>query len=152
MESIVDQVVGRLAGDQRGAVLDALVSEGMMEVLLSIIQGNASSSANSRTAESSLALLLLADLSAGSERAKVRRDEAIGEMLFVHFFFFVVLLYVRYDDRYREFHCMPVGHPFSRASNPFRFSLHPLVSGTINRCFGFELAPFLLYNNGNAYI
>lgn len=75
MESIVDQVVGRLAGDQRGAVLDALVSEGMMEVLLSIIQGNASSSANSRTAESSLALLLLADLSAGSERAKVRRGD-----------------------------------------------------------------------------
>ena len=81
VESIADQVVGRLAGDQRGAVLDALVSEGMMEVLLSIIQGNASSSVNSRTAESGLALLFLADLSAGSERAKVRRSEAIGEIL-----------------------------------------------------------------------
>lgn len=81
VESIADQVVGRLAGDQRGAVLDALVSEGMMEVLLSIIQGNAFSSVNSRTAESGLALLFLADLSAGSERAKVRRSEAIGEIL-----------------------------------------------------------------------
>lgn len=46
-----------------------------MEVLLSIIQGNASS-ANSCTAESGLALRFLADLSAGSERAKVRQGEA----------------------------------------------------------------------------
>lgn len=66
------QVVGRLAGDQRGVVLDALVSAGMMEMLLAVMEDNASSSADSRAAESGLALLLLADLAAGSERAKVR--------------------------------------------------------------------------------
>lgn len=46
-----------------------------MEVLLAIVQENAASvSPGSRTAESSLALLLLADLAAGSESAKVRRN------------------------------------------------------------------------------
>lgn len=67
-------MVGRLAGDQRGVVLDSLVSEGVMEVLLAIVQENASSSSpgSSRTAESGLALLLLADLAAGSEAAKVK--------------------------------------------------------------------------------
>lgn len=66
------QVVGRLAGDQRGVVLDALVSAGMMEMLLAVVEDNAASSAESRAAESGLALLLLADLAAGSEKAKVR--------------------------------------------------------------------------------
>lgn len=54
-------------------MLDALVSAGMMEMLLAVIEDNASSRADSRAAESGLALLLLADLAAGSERAKVRR-------------------------------------------------------------------------------
>lgn len=46
-----------------------------MEALLGIVEANASSStaSSSRTAESSLALLCLADLAAGSETAKVRR-------------------------------------------------------------------------------
>lgn len=68
----IAQVVGRLAGDQRGVVLDALVSAGLMEMLLAVIEDNASSSIDSRAAVSGLALLLLADLAAGSERAKVR--------------------------------------------------------------------------------
>lgn len=68
------QVIGRLAGDQRGVVLDALVSEGVMEVLLAIV-GACASSAGAGAAESALSLLLLADLAAGSERAKVREGE-----------------------------------------------------------------------------
>lgn len=129
-------MVGRLAGDQRVAVLDALVAEGMMEVLLSIIQGNASSSANSRTAESSLALLFLADLSAGSERAKVRRGEAIGQMLSFRIIFGVFLIVLLYVGRFREFHCVPVGHPFL-PRQPFRTSPRPRVWGI--RSLGFKL-------------
>lgn len=53
-------------------VRDALVSEGIMEALLAVVEDSASSSTKSRTAESGLALLCLADLAAGSERAKVR--------------------------------------------------------------------------------
>lgn len=53
-------------------MLDALVSAGLMEMLLAVIEDNASSSTDSGAAESGLALLLLADLAAGSERAKVR--------------------------------------------------------------------------------
>lgn len=62
-----------MAGDQRGVVLDALVSEGMMEALLEIVEErNASSTAaGAEAAELGLSLLLLADLAAGSERAKV---------------------------------------------------------------------------------
>lgn len=67
----LDKVVGRLAGDQRGVVQDALVSEGVMEALLAVVEDGASSSTKSRTAESGLALLCLAELAAGSERAKV---------------------------------------------------------------------------------
>lgn len=53
-------------------VLNALVSEGMMEVLLAIVEEYSSSSTESSTAESGLALMFLADLASGSETAKVR--------------------------------------------------------------------------------
>lgn len=43
------------------------------------------------------------------------------------FFFFFVVLYVR-DDRYREFHCMPVGHPFSRVK-PLQICIAPTCFG-----------------------
>lgn len=52
-------------------MLDALVCHGMMEVLLAIVEEHASSPTNSGAAESGLSLLLLADLAAGSESAKV---------------------------------------------------------------------------------
>lgn len=78
----VHQVVGRLAGDQRGVVREALVSEGVMEALLAILEDNARLSAVSTTAVPGLALLCLADLSAGSERAKVRHTAtATGQVL-----------------------------------------------------------------------
>lgn len=55
---------------------DALVSEGLMEALLAVIQEIAllpsSSSKASATSESGVAMLCLADFAAGSERAKVR--------------------------------------------------------------------------------
>lgn len=62
-------------------MLDALVSEGMMEALLAVVEEHASSSSSPSSSSSStdagaagsgLSLLLLADLAAGSERAKVR--------------------------------------------------------------------------------
>ena len=58
-------------------MLDALVSEGMMEALLAIVEEHASSSSSSsstdaRAAESGLSLVILADLASGSEKAKVR--------------------------------------------------------------------------------
>lgn len=71
----VAQVVGRLAGDQLGVVQDTLVAEGLMEVLLAVVErdrmiSHRMSSEGGKAA--SLALLCLADLVAGSERAKVR--------------------------------------------------------------------------------
>ncbi|CAM9109555.1 unnamed protein product, partial [Hapterophycus canaliculatus] len=72
------KVVGRLAGDQRGVVLNALVSEGMMEVLLAIVQGYSSSPTDSSAAESGLALMFLADLASGSEKAKARLGSVLG--------------------------------------------------------------------------
>lgn len=72
-------MVGRLAGDQRGVVRDALVSEGVMEVLLAIIGESSSSSTDSQTAVSGLAMLFLAELAAGSEGAKVGGGRRGGE-------------------------------------------------------------------------
>lgn len=83
----LDKVVGRLAGDQRGVVRDALVSEGVMEALLAVVGDSASSSTQStqsRAAESGLALLCLADLAAGSERAKVNpHPQSMQQMIAV---------------------------------------------------------------------
>lgn len=71
-------MVGRLAGDQRGVVLDTLVSEGLDEALLAVVgrdcgDNTSSLSSDITKAESSLAMLCLAELAAGSEKAKVRR-------------------------------------------------------------------------------
>lgn len=89
------QVVGRLAGDQRGVVRDALVSEGVMEALLAIIQANAYSS--SRTDQSGLALLCLADLAAGSARAKVGQGRKVScqELIIIARYGEVVSCYLR---------------------------------------------------------
>lgn len=54
-------------------VLNALVSEGMMEVLLTVVEKYSSSCTDSSAAESGLVLMFLADLASGSEKAKVRK-------------------------------------------------------------------------------
>lgn len=73
-------MVGRLAGDQLGVVRDTLVSEGLMEALLAIVEGDGmvpQRSSGEAKAESGLALLCLADLAAGSEKGKVRMENRV---------------------------------------------------------------------------
>lgn len=69
------QVVGRLAGDQLGVVQDTLVAEGLMEALLAVVERDRMMSQRMSPEEGkaeSLALLCIAELAAGSEKAKVR--------------------------------------------------------------------------------